>query len=107
MRLLTAVGLLVAGAVTSLAAVALHERWWGLPLAVAATGLALAMLAPGWWSRLAFAVGWAGMLLVLASPRPEGDYAVSRDLPGYALLGLGLGVLLAGLVTLPRPGGRG
>jgi len=104
MRVLAAAGLVVAGAVTSLSAVAVHERWWGLPLAVAATVLALAALAPGWCSRVAFAAGWAGMLAVLASPRPEGDYAVSRDLPGYALLGLGLGVLVAGLLTLPRPG---
>lgn len=106
MRLLAAVGLLVAGAVTGLAAVAVHERWWGLPLAAAATVLGLAALVPGWWSRLAFAVGWDAMLLVLASPRPEGDYAVSSDLAGYALLGLGLAVLVTGLVTLPGPGGR-
>jgi hypothetical protein len=36
-------------------------------------------------------------------PRPEGDYVVSSDLPGYLLVGLGLLVLVLGIATLPRP----
>jgi hypothetical protein len=103
MRLLAAVGLVVGGAGTALATAALHERWWGLLLGAAATVLALLALPAGWWSRLAFALGWTGMLVLLSSPRPEGDFAVSRDVPGYLLLVLGLTVLLAGLMTLPGP----
>jgi hypothetical protein len=105
MRWLAASALLAGGAATGLATAALHERWWGLLLGAAATALALRALPAGWWSRLAFALGWTGMLVQLSSPRPEGDYAVSRDVPGYLLLGLGLAVLVTGLVTLPGPGG--
>ncbi len=103
MRALSAVVLLAAGAATGLAAVALHGRWWGLLLATAATLAALLALPPGWWSRLAFAVGWTGFVGWILNPRPEGDYAIAQDLAGYALLGVGLVVLVLGLATLPRP----
>jgi peptidoglycan/LPS O-acetylase OafA/YrhL len=103
MRRLAAPALLAVGAATGLATAVLHERWWGLLLGAAATALALRALPAGWWTRLAFSLGWCAMLLVLSSPRPEGDYAVGRDVPGYLLLGLGLAVLVIGLVTLPAP----
>ena len=110
MRALAAAGLLVVGAVTGLASVAVHELWWGLVLAVAATLLALLALPAGWWSRLAFAAGWVGLVGWLVTPRPEGDYAISQDTAGFTLLGLGVLVLVLGLATLPRrvrtgPGG--
>ena len=50
-----------------------------------------------------FAVGWAAMVGWLAVPRAEGDYLISSDLAGYAVLGLGLVLLVVGIVTLPRP----
>lgn len=99
-----AAALLVAGAATGLAAVALHERWWGLLLALVATASTLAALPPGWWSRLAFALGWTGLVGWLVNPRPEGDYAISQDGPGYTILGAALVVLVVGLATLPRSG---
>ncbi len=102
MRLLVAPVLLLLGAGTAIATVALHERWWGLPLAAAATVLTLVALPAGWWSRLSFALGWTGVLGVLASPRPDGGWTIGRDSAGYALLALGLLVLAAGLGTLPR-----
>ena len=42
-------------------------------------------------------VGW------LTLPRPEGDYLISQDLPGYTLLVGALVLLVVGLATLPRP----
>ncbi len=106
MRLLVALGLLVVGAGTAVATVAVHQLAWGLPLAVAATLLTVAALPPGWWSRLAFVVGWVAMLGWLSVPRPEGDYLLSTDVRGYLVLGLGLLVLVIGVGTLPRPQGR-
>jgi hypothetical protein len=106
MRPLLAVALLLLGVGTGLAAVALHEFWWGLLLSALATGAALLALPPGWWSRLPFALGWAGLVGWVVSPRPEGDYAIGQDLPGYTLLGIAVLVLGFGLATLPRPGGR-
>ena len=103
MRLLAALGLLVAGAVTAVAAVAVHQLAWGLPLAAAATLLAVWGLPPGWWSRLAFAVGWVVMVGWLSVPRPEGDYLLSTDVRGYLVLGLGLLAMVLGVATLPRP----
>lgn len=103
MRLLVAAGLVVVGAVTGLASVAVHQRGWWLLLAAVATCTALAALPPGWWSRLAFTLGWTGLVGWLVVPRPEGDYAIGSDLAGYALIGLGLVILVAGVATLPRP----
>ena len=105
MRPLLAVALLLLGVGTGLAAVALHEYGWGLLLTVAATVATLLWLPPGWWSRLPFALGWAGLVGWVVSPRPEGDYAIRQDLAGYTLLAVAVLVLLFGIATLPRPGG--
>lgn len=102
-RAVVAVGLLLVGAATAVAAVAVHGLAWGLPLAVAATLVTLMALPPGWWLRLPFALGWTLLVGWLVSPRPEGDYVISSDLPGYALVGLALLVLVLGIATLPRP----
>ena len=106
MRPLAAVLLLGLGAGTGLASVAVHEIWWGMLLIVPATAAALLGLPPGWWSRLPFALGWTGLVASVVTPRPEGDYAIGQGPAGYALLGLALVVLVFGLATLPRPGGR-
>ena len=106
MRFLAAVGLLLGGAVTAVATVALHELVWGFVLAAAATSVTVAALPTGWWSRLAFVVGWVAMVGWLTVPRPEGDYLISQDWQGYAVLGLGMVLLVVGLATLPRPRGR-
>jgi hypothetical protein len=103
-RALAAAGLLVAGAVTGVATVALHELWWGLALASLATVVAVVALPAGWWSRLAFVVGWDLMVGWLTFPRAEGDYLISQDVQGYAVLALGLVLLIVGIATLPRPG---
>lgn len=102
MRLLAAAGLLLAGAVTGVATVALHELWWGLALAVAAVLAAVVALPAGWWSRLAFVVGFDVTVGWLTAPRSEGDYLVSQDVQGYAVLALSVALLVGALVTLPR-----
>lgn len=103
MRILAAVGLLVAGAATGLATVALHDLWWGLAFATAATVVTVLALPPGWWSRLPFVIGWDVMVGWLTFPRPEGDYAISENAQGYAVLALGLVLLVVAVATLPRP----
>jgi hypothetical protein len=103
MRWLAAVGLLLAGAVTGVATIALHDLVWGLVLALAATGAAVAALPAGWWARLAFVVGWDGIVGWLSFPRPEGDYLVSQDVQGYAVLGAALILTILAIATLPRP----
>jgi hypothetical protein len=103
MRLVAALGLLVVGAVTGVATVALHDLPWGLALGLAATAATVVALPGGGWSRLAFVVGWDGMVGWLTVPRAEGDYVVSQDVEGYLLLGAGLVLLVVAIATLPRP----
>ena len=103
MKLLVAVGLLVLGVAAGIATVAVHELSWGLPLGVAATAVTVYALPPGWSTRLAFVVGWVAIVGWLTVPRPEGDYLISQDWPGYTVLVLGLVILVAGIATLPRP----
>ncbi|WP_341924588.1 hypothetical protein [Nocardioides psychrotolerans] len=106
MKVLAALGLLLGGLAVGLASVALHSLWWGLLLGVAATSAALWALPPGWWLRAPFGAGWAIMAAFLSVPRPEGDYVISADGQGYALLGFGVAVLVFSLATLPAPGRR-
>jgi hypothetical protein len=103
MRFVAALGLLLLGAGTGIATVALHDLPWWLLLATVATAVTTYALPPGWWSRLAFVVGWIAMVGWLALPRAEGDYLISQDWQGYAVLGLGLVLVIVGVATLPRP----
>lgn len=98
-----AVALLLVGATTGVAAVAVHSLWWGLPLAAATVAAALAAAGRGWLTRLPLAVGFTATVLLATPRRSEGDYVVAGDLPGILLLLLALVVLLVALVTLPRP----
>jgi hypothetical protein len=102
-RALVALALLGAGALSAVAAVAVHGRWWGLALAAAAVMATLLAVGPGWSTRLAFAVGFAAVVLRLALSRPEGDFVLAGDLQGYLLLLLTLAVAGLALGTLPRP----
>lgn len=101
MKVLGALGLVVAGLAVGLASVALHGLWWGLALAVAATSSAAYALPAGWWARVPFAAGWFAVIAYLLVPRSEGDYAIAADAHGYTLLGFALVLLVACLVTLP------
>ncbi len=103
-RIVLALGLAVAGAVTAVAVVAVHPHWWGLALGLGA-GVAVVLALPArWWCRPCYAGGWAAMVGYLSVPRPEGDYAVASDLPGYALLVGTFALVLLSLLTLrPTP----
>lgn len=104
MRALAAVLLLAAGAVTGVAAVAVHQRWWGLVLVVGALLATVLALPAGWWSRLPFAVGFVAVLGLAMTPRAEGDYLVPGNARGYVLLAVGFLTFLIAVATLPRPG---
>jgi hypothetical protein len=102
MRVASAAVLLVVGAATGLAAVVLHEIWWGFLLTVAATLAVLVAIGPGWLTRLPFALGWVAVVVWMTPRRDEGDYLVSSDIPGYALLGFSWLVLMFSLLTVRR-----
>ena len=105
-RLAAALALVLVGAATGVATVALHDWWRGLAFGGIVTLLVAYALPAGWWTRLPYAAGWDAMVGWLTFPRPDGGYVVSADAQGYAVLGLGL-LLLAGCVaTLPRPASR-
>lgn len=108
MRFLVAGLLLVAGAATALATVALHAYGWGFLLGAAATLAALVAVGAGWWTRLAFGLGWVGFIAWVTPARAEGDFAISSDPAGFGLLALALAVIVYSVATLPRPrrGGR-
>jgi len=97
---LACLGCLALGAVVGLSSVALHRYGWGLGLGIAATAATLVALPGGWWRRLPFAVGWTAVLGVATVQRPEGDYVIAGDAPGYLLLATGVAVLVSGFVGL-------
>jgi hypothetical protein len=103
LRVALAVGLLVIGLAVGLASVAVHSTWWGLPLALVTTALTAYAAPSGWPGRLPFVLGWAVAVGVLAVPRGEGDFVIAGDVSGYALLGFGVMVVVAGFATLPAP----
>jgi Family of unknown function (DUF6113) len=94
---------LLTGAVTGLAAVTVHRELFpaGLVLALAATFAVLWWLRRSPWSHTAasFALGWVVVLGVVLAGRPEGDYLIAADLPGYALLAASLVMVLVGLLA--------
>jgi hypothetical protein len=99
---------LVVGMLVALAAIAVHRSAFplGLLLAVATT------FAVPWWllgsrhprTATSYAAGWLAMLAVVVAGRPEGDYALGQDLPGYALVLAGVVLVVVGLVGFT--GGR-
>ncbi len=103
MRVVLLVACAAVGAVTGIAAVMVHQRWWGLTLAVAASGAVAVALPAGWWSRLPYALGYAAVLGLAMVPRGEGDYLVPGNARGYLLLAVGFVLVLTAVATLPRP----
>lgn len=98
-----ALGLLLVGVATALAAAVSHELWWSLPLTTAGLAAAYVAVGRGWLTRLPLAVGFTGTVGLALHPRPEGDYVVSSSGPGYLLLLSALLTLVVAIATLPRP----
>ena len=95
---------LVAGALTGLAVVVLHATAWAVPAGLVTV---LAVVALPWWARVAFVLGWVLVVLRAMLPTPAGDYLVGADARGYAVLGLGIGLVVAVVVGVPTSrGGR-
>jgi hypothetical protein len=100
---------LLLGAAVALGALAAHRSLAPLGLLVAVgSSLAVAVWLRG--SRAprtaaSYVAGWLVVLAVVVAGRPEGDYLLAADLPGYALLGSALLLAVVGLVSLA--GGRG
>jgi hypothetical protein len=89
---------LVVGLVSGAAGTLVHQRWWGLVLALAAALAALAWLPPG-VVRLAFAVGWCVPVLRGALERPGGGFLISADAAGWSFLAGSAVLLVAALAT--------
>ncbi len=86
------------GAATGLATVVLHHTAWALPAALVTV---LVTVTLPWWARLGFVAGWVLVAVRAMLPTPSGDYLIGADARGYALLGLGLGLVVACVVGLP------
>ena len=94
---------LLAGVGAAVLTVAVHQWWWGLAVASAVTLLTVFAAPAGWGTRLPFAVGFGGVVVLFAVPRGSGDYLVASTAPGYAVLGTALVVVTLAIATLPRP----
>lgn len=104
MKVVAAVaGAAVVGAVSGVAGTLLHQRWWGLGLALVAGVAALAWSPPG-AVRLAFAVGWCLPVLRGALERPAGGFLIGSDAAGWSFLAGSFVLLVAALATVR--GGR-
>ena len=100
-------GALLLGAAVALAAVADHRFAtagvpWGLALACVSSVLTC------WWLRgsghprtaTSYGAGWLVLFTVVVLARPEGDYALAADVPGYTMLALGLVVVAVSVSSL-------
>ena len=100
MRPLAAVpAALLVGIVSGAAGTVLHQRWWGLALAMLAGLVVLAWLPPG-VVRLAFALGWWVPVARGALERPAGGFLISADTAGGSFLAGSAVLLLAALATV-------
>ena len=104
MRAAYGLAALVVGLVSGAAGTLVHQRWWGLALALAAALATLAWLPPG-GVRLAFAAGWCVPVLRGALERPGGGFLISGDAAGWSFLA-GSAVLLVAAVATAGAGRR-
>jgi hypothetical protein len=97
-RALAALAALAVGVVSGAAGALLHQRWWGLALALATALVVLAWLPPG-GVRLAFAVGWCVAALRGAVTRSGGGFLVGSDAAGWSFMAASVVLLLAALLS--------
>lgn len=103
LRVLEGLLLALLGAGVAVAGVVAHELWWGLPLTTASLVACFVWVGRGWLTRLPLAAGFVAVVLVAVPTRSEGDFLVSTSPRGYLFLLLTLLLVVAALVTLPRP----
>ena len=82
LRVLEALLLGVLGAAIAVAAVAVHELWWGLPLTAACLAAVLVWVGRGWLTRLTLAMGFVAVVLVAVPSTADGDVLVSSSTRG-------------------------
>ena len=99
LRITGALAALLVGAVSGAAGTLLHQRWWGLVLALV-TGLVVLAWLPAGGVRLAFALGWCVPVMRGALERPGGGFLISADAAGWSFLAGSLVLLVAALVTV-------
>ena len=101
------VGALLLGGVVALSTVAVHRLdALGLPIGLV-LGV-LATVAAAWHLRrsdtprttASFCLGWVAVLGGALAGRPEGDFALTSDLPGYTLMGVGFLLVAFGVTSL-------
>ena len=90
---------LFVGAVSGAAGTLLHQRWWGLVLALT-TGLVVLAWLPGGVVRLAFALGWCLPVARGVLERPGGGVLVAGDAAGWSFLAGSSVLLVAALATV-------
>ena len=98
------VAALCVGVVSGAATVLVHTSWWSMAL-----GLAAALTTVLWLrgaAQVGFALGWAVVVGRASAPRPEGDYLVSADPPGWTFLACSLVLVVGALVAAARGPGR-
>jgi hypothetical protein len=103
------VAALVLGLVSGAAGTLLHQRWWGLLLALV-TGLVVLAWLPAGGVRVGFALGWCAPVVRGALERPAGGFPISADAVGWSFLAGSAVLLVAALATVrsggPPAGGR-
>jgi len=95
---------LVVGLVSGAAGTLVHQRWWGLLLALAAAVAVLGWL-PAGAGRVAFALGWCVPVARGALEGPGGGHLISADAAGWSFLAGSAVLLGAALATVGA--GRG
>ena len=96
---------LVVGVVSGAAGTLVHQRWWGLALALVTALVVLAWLPPG-AGRVAFAVGWCVPVLRGVLERPAGGFLIGGDAPGWSFLAGSVVLLVAAFTTAAGSRGR-
>jgi hypothetical protein len=86
------------GLVSGAAGTLVHQRWWGLLLALGAALATLAWLPRG-APRVAFAAGWCVPVLRGALERPGGGFLIGGDAVGWSFLAGSAVLLVAAVMT--------
>lgn len=98
------VGAALAGALASVAALAVHRSGPGWLVLAVVVSLAAAWVLRGTpRPRLAttYAVGWLVVFGIALAGRREGDYVVAADLAGYTLMAAAFGLVVLAVTALP------